>query len=389
MTKPPLTAIRILDLSRLLPGPYATLLLADMGAEVIKVETPRVGDYARLAPAEFGGNVMFQLINRGKKSVALNYRNKRGRQLFLRLAEQADVIIESFRPGSVEKWGIDYQAVRERNPKIIYCSLSGYGQSGPYRDRSGHDLNYIALAGLLGLNASPGGPPVVPGVQIADLAGAMMAALGILGALLGRDRSGEGVYLDIAMMDAVVSWIMPLAGGWWYGTGQEPQAGRMPLAGGLPCYNIYQTADGDYLTLGALEPPFWSKFCEVAGRPDLLPAAFDAGRIAEVADLFRSRTRKEWLDLFEGVAVCLEPINSLLEAFADPQIIHRGMTAGAAEPDRQAPFLGSPYPFPIKEGAAPALGRDTVELLAAAGIPEEEIEALLDRKVIAVSDSEG
>ena len=379
----PLSGIRILDLSRLLPGPYATLLMADLGAEVIKIETPRVGDYARHAPPEFGGNDMFYLLNRGKKSVGLNYRNKRGREIFLQLADTADVIIETFKPGSVDKWKIGYDVVKERNPGVVYCSLSGYGQDGPYRLRAGHDLNYVALAGMLGLNGVSGQAPVVPGVQVADLGGAMMATIAILGALMGRERSSEGAYLDISMLDTVVSLMMPVAGGWWHGTGQVPAAGKTPLGGALPCYGVYETQDGHYLTFGAIEPPFWSTFCEKTERPDLLKSAFVQEHIPQINELFKTRTRAEWLQLFEGHDVCLEPINTLEEAFNDPQIQHRGLTGGESPPERGQHFVGSPFPYPANTTPAPALGAHSLEILRAAGIAPAELDALAEKRVIA------
>ena len=193
MPASPLAGIRILDLSRLLPGPYLTQLLADLGAEVIKIETPRLGDYARVAPPEMGLGGMFEAVNRGKKSVAVNYRNPRGREIFLKLAATADVILEGFKPGSVKKWGIDYDAVRAVKPDIVYCSLSGYGQEGPYRDRAGHDMNYLAVGGALALNARADEAPVPYGLPAADLSGSMLAAIAILGALVGRGKTGRGM----------------------------------------------------------------------------------------------------------------------------------------------------------------------------------------------------
>ena len=321
----PLTGIRILDLSRLLPGPYATLLLGDLGAEVIKVETPLLGDYARRAPEAFGGMAMFELINRGKKSIGLNYRNKIGRKVFLRLASKADVILESFKPGSVSRWGIGFEEVQAVNPGIVYCSLSGYGQDGPYRDRVGHDLNYIALAGLLELTGEPGSAPTPPGVQLADLGGATMAAMAILAALLQKGRTGLGTYLDMAMFDTVVHWVMPTSAAILLGTQGEPERGRMPLTGGWACNAVYETADGRFITLAAIEPPFWSTFCQTIDRPDLLDKAFDAGARGAVREIFLDRTLTEWIHLFHGKEVPLEPVNTISEMLIDPQVRARGM----------------------------------------------------------------
>ena len=387
---PLLENIRILDLSRLLPGPYATMLLTDMGAEVIKVETPRVGDYARHLPDPFGGDSMYQMLNQGKKSLGINFRNKRGREIFLQLAERVDVIVEAFKPGSVVRWGTDYEAVQARNPRIVYCSLSGYGQTGPYRDRVGHDLNYIAIGGLLGLSGRSGGPPIPPGVQIADLAGGMMAAIAILAALFGRERTGQGSYLDVAMLDTVISWVLPVAGSWFFKTGQHPQRGNLSLSGSLPCYNIYQTADGVYLSLGALEPPFWSSFCQVVERPDLIKRSYDPHIIPEVASIFKEKSRAEWLLLFKDLDVCLEPVNNLEEMMNDPQVRHRGLVENLGSESGAYPRPGSPLPFSTSTRYAPApdLGQHTLELLNAAGISSEEIEELNQRGIIKISQGQ-
>lgn len=389
----PLQNVKILDLSRLLPGPYATRLLADLGAEVIKVETPLLGDYARAAPPEFGGLAMFQMLNRGKQSLALNYRNKQGRAVFLRLAETADLIVETFKPGSVDRWGIGYQAVRARNPRLIYCSLSGYGQTGPYRDRPGHDLNYIAIGGLLGLTGQAGGPPVPPGLQIADLGGATFAAFSMLAALIQRAHTGEGQHLDVAMLDPVVHWLLPTAGSNYFGTGKIPERGAMPLTGGWPSNNVYAAADGRYLSLGALEPPFWNEFCRVIGRNDLLPHAFDREKIPAVAEIFRQKTAAEWMRLFDGVNCPLEPVLTLPETLAHPQVIHRGLSTPPPPPgtgDEVArgdpPRLGSPFPYPAPEGPAPVLGQHTRAVLESAGYSPAEIAQLAENKVIKLAE---
>jgi len=316
----PLDGIRVLDLSRLLPGPYATMFLADMGAEVIKIETPRLGDYVRLAPDEFGGPGMFYMLNRDKKSLALNYRNQRGREIFHKLAATADLIIETFKPGAMARWGFDYESLRKNNPRIIVCSLSGYGQDGPFRDRAGHDINYTSVGGLVGLNGKLGGAPIANGVQIADMGGGMLAAMSILGALLSRERTGQGAYLDVAMLDLVVSWAMPIAGSWFFYKGTSPDPGQLPLSGGWPCFNVYQTADGKHMSLGALEDPFWSAFCKTVGRNDLLESRFDSAIIPQVAAIFIEKTQSEWIHLFEGIEVCLEPVNGIEEMLQHPQV---------------------------------------------------------------------
>jgi len=357
----PLSGIRVLDLSRLLPGPYCTMLLADMGAEVIKIETPRVGDYARFLPPEVGLSGLFAAVNRNKKSVALNYRNPRGKEIFLRLAREADVVLEGFRPGVVDRMGIGYEAVRGVNPRIIYCSLSGYGQSGPYRDRAGHDPNYLSVGGLLGLNGAAGGPPILPGVQIADLAGGMLAAIAILGALAGRERTGEGQYLDVSLIDAVVSWTAPTAGGQFFSTGKAPER--------------------QFIALAALEPDFWAAFCRVADRADLVPRQFDHSAIMEVAAVFRQRTRAEWLKRLEGADGCAEAVYSFEEMLSHPQVRHRGLVV---EKDGRAERIASPLVFTHRESdsPAPALGGNTIEILKQAGMSEEEIKELEAKGIV-------
>jgi crotonobetainyl-CoA:carnitine CoA-transferase CaiB-like acyl-CoA transferase len=367
----PLTGIRVLDLSRLLPGPYGTMLLADMGAEVVKIETPRVGDYARFLPPEMGLGMMFETLNRNKKSVALNYRNPRGRELFLGLAQRADVVLESFRPGAVTRWGIGYEAVRAINPRIVYCSLSGYGQSGPYRDRAGHDLNYIAIGGLLNLNGAEGGPPIPPGVEIADLAGGMLAATAILGALVGRQSSGEGAFLDVAMLDAVVSWVAPT-------TTANAQRGRLALSGEFPCFNVYEAADGKFLTLAALEPDFWRAFCAAVERNDLLARQFDHAAIPEIAAIFRQRSREKWLTLLGEKDACVEAVNSLEEMQRHPQVLHRRLV------ETDGAHMGSPLRFTAgrPSNPPPGLGEHTSEFLSEIGLSASELSELEARGVV-------
>jgi len=379
----PLDGIRVLDFSRLLPGPYCTMLLADLGAEVIKIETPLAGDYARTIPDAFGGSVMFETINRNKKSVAINYRHPRGQELLLRLVQTLDVVLETFRPGAAKRWGIGYEAMAQANPRIVYCSLSGYGQDGPYANRAGHDLNYIAIGGLLALNGIVGGPPIPPGVQIADLGGGMLAAIAILAALVGRSSTGRGAYLDLAMIDAVTSWAAPMAGSFYAATGQNPPRGQMPLSGGLPSYNVYETADGKFISLGILELHFWTAFCNAIQRNDLLARQFDATAIDELAQLFRQHTRDEWLEMLRKVDACIEPVNEIGEMLHHPQLRHRGLVVQTEAGAR----IGSPFRFAARSDQAPApsLGQHTLEVLEQLGLNKQELRELDAAGVVKLS----
>ncbi len=378
----PLQGIRVVDLSRLLPGPYLTQLLADLGAEVIKVETPLAGDYARMAPPETGLAGLFPAVNAGKKSLAVNYRKPQGREILHRLVAEADVFVEGFRPGAVRRWGLDYATLREINPRLVYVSLSGYGQTGPYRDRAGHDLNYQAIGGSLGLNGAPDGPPIPPSIPLADLGGATFAAIAVLAAIIGRERTGEGMYLDMALADAVVAWMAPLAGGPFFSEGIRPQRGKMPLAGGLPCFNVYETADGRYVSLAPVEPHLWSNFCRAVERPEWQQRQWDAKLIPEVAALFRERPLTDWLALAQTTEMALEPVLGYEETLQHPQIRHRGLVL---EDEEGRPVgIASPFPFlPSRERApAPALGEHTAEILRRLGYSPQQIEELLNRKIV-------
>ncbi len=386
----PLESIRVLDLSRLLPGPYATMLLADLGAEVIKIETPVLGDYMRLIPPfvenpESGEAVSapYLMVNRNKKSVALNFRNARGRELLNRLAREADVLLETFRPGAADRWGIGYAAMREVNPRLVYCSLSGYGQTGPYRDRAGHDLNYIALGGLLDVNGRPDGPPVPPAVQIADLSGGMLAAISILAAVIGRDRTGAGQYLDVSLFDAALSWTGTIIGG-AFAAGIKLERGKMQLNGGMACYNVYETQDGQHITLGAIEPHFWIAFCRAIGRGDLESRQYEYEAIPEVAGIFKTRSLAEWLKFFEQVDACIEPVTGFDRVSENPQVKHRGLIEQLSVPGfGPLPQVGSVFVFAQNRVTPPPrLGEHTREVLSGSGLNEEEIQALEKAGVI-------
>jgi crotonobetainyl-CoA:carnitine CoA-transferase CaiB-like acyl-CoA transferase len=376
----PLAGIRILDLTRLLPGPFLTQLLADLGAEVVKVETPTAGDYARHTPADMQLGGLFETINRGKKSIAVNYRNPRGREVFLKLVETADVVIESFRPGAAERFKIGYETLKEINARLVYCALSGYGQSGPYSKKAGHDLNYSAVSGALSLNARAGEAPIPFGATIADLSGAMLAGMAVLGALVGRQTSGQGAYLDVALLDGVYALMMPLAGAAHF-SGLPVQAGTLPLLGGLACYNIYETSDGKHITLGALEPTFWMDFCKVTDRADLIPRQFDRTIRADVAAIFKGRSLADWLNAFASSDGCVEPVLSFAEALENPQMRARGYVR---EEDGRAVGLNSPLVFTHgSPRVAPGWGEHTDDLLQDL-LGEEELEALKKDGIVGV-----
>ncbi len=386
----PLEGIRVLDLTRLLPGPYCTMLLADLGAEVIKIETPGLGDYMRLIPpfidnAETGETVStaYLMVNRNKKSVALNFRNRRGREVLLRLVEQVDVMIETFRPGAAAKWGIGYGALSAVNPRLVYCSLSGYGQSGPYKDRAGHDLNFLALTGLLAANGAAGGPPLPPAAQIADLGGGMLAAISILAALIGRDRTGKGQLLDVSLFDAALSWSSTMVGA-SYVAGKPIERGKMQLNGGMACYNVYETKDGKYLALGAIEPHFWSAFCKAVERPDLSGRAFDLDAIPNVAAIFRTRAFDEWLAFFGTIDACIEPVCDFGEVFENPQVKHRGLISQLEVPGMApVPQIGSVFVFADRASAPPPRqGQHTREILARAGLSDADLASLNEAGVV-------
>lgn len=389
----PLTGLRMLDLSRLLPGPYCSLLLADLGMEVLKVEDPDQGDYMRLmGPIRKRDGAYFLALNRNKKSMTLNLKLEEGKKIFYKLIQSYDIILEGFRPGVMDRLGIGYGELEKRNPGVILCSLSGYGQEGPYKDRSGHDVNYIGLGGILELTGTKETGPLIPGVQIADIgAGAMMAAIAILSAVFYRKKTGRGQHLDVAMHDGVVSWLSIHAGKYLV-DGELPLRGEMHLSGRYACYQVYPTKEGRYMSLGALEPKFWKNFCVAVGKEDLIPKQFIEGEeririIEELRKLFRTRTQKEWIDFFKEVDACCEPILTLDEVFQHPQVLHRKMLIEYEHPVegkvRQVgnPIKSSLFPFGTPS-PSPQRGEHTIEVLREIGYSEKEIERFKEAKAI-------
>jgi crotonobetainyl-CoA:carnitine CoA-transferase CaiB-like acyl-CoA transferase len=360
-----------------------------MGAEVIKVEDTGAGDYSRdLAKGRMAMSPMFHLVNRGKKSIAIDLRRDAGRSLFLRLAEGADAVVEGFRPGVVDRLGVGYEAVKAVNPAVVYAAISGYGQTGPWRERAGHDINYLSTAGVSDQIGAAGGPPQLANFQIADLAGGTLtAAMGILAALVQRLRTGEGRYVDVSMTDAAFAHsVVPVAT--MQALGAAVPRGMGMLTGGLPCYNIYETGDGRYMGVGSLEAKFWHMLCDAIGRPDLKEKHWVVGAEAEavkaeVAAAFKTRTQAEWAEVFAEVDCCVAPVLGTEEALEHPQLQAREMVCRLDDPeDGSVTVLGRPLKFdddaPFAETATPAPrhGEHTAPVLAALGVSDDDMERL-------------
>ncbi|HXC76307.1 MAG TPA: CaiB/BaiF CoA-transferase family protein [Candidatus Acidoferrum sp.] len=375
----PLTSIRVLDLTRLLPGPFCTMLLADMGADVVKVEEPGGGDYLRWSPPLVDGRgVLFNAINRNKRSITLNLKTPEGRDLLLQLAEHADVLVEGNRPGVMARLGVGWDVLQARNPKLVMCSITGYGQDGPYASRAGHDLNYMATAGALGLNGADDGPPVPLSVQVADIGGGGLAsAVAILAGLVEVSRGGQGRWIDASMFDGAVSWLSLVLAA--HGAGEHVGRGDQRLGGRYACYRVYACKDGGFYSVGALEPKFWATLCETIERPDLLDQQFadgDQGAHVHAAmeSVFLSRTRKEWEQKLEGLDVCCEPVLELSEVASHPQVVARGLLATTPAGIEVRPGIRLRADW--KRSGAPDLGEHTADILAEVGIDTVRLAAL-------------
>lgn len=394
----PLEGLQVLDLSRLLPGPFATQILADFGADVIKIEDTRSGDGFRAAePRIEGMSTRHVTLNRNKRCLALNLKAPAGREIFLRLARDAHVLLEQFRPGVMARLGLDYEAVRAVNPQIVYCSLSGFGQSAPYRDLAAHDPNYLSLAGVLSLIGDRDGPPALSGLQIADITAALLTALGILIAVRRAEREGVGDYLDMALFDSVIGTAVTAAAT-YFGTGRAPRRGEERHSGKYPMADIYETAEGGYITLAAIEEHFWMNLCRALGHEEWIEHQYAEGEKAEeiraeMRAIFRTRTRDEWFDLLKDKDVCVGPVLSLDEALTSEQVKSRGMVI-----PHDHPIVGRTSllatPIKLRDGAArirfPAgrLGEDTDAILAELGYDAEARARLRADGVVAGPDSQ-
>ena len=377
-----LEGLKVLDLSRLFPGPYCSMILADLGADVLRIEDRRFEGEGPGMPT----------VMRNKRHMRLNLKHPQGKEIFGRLARGADVILEGFRPGVTERLGIDYERMKKINERLIYCSVTGYGQDGPYKDMVGHDVNYLSFGGVLGLTGEPGRKPVIPPIQVADMAaGGMYAAIGIMAALIVRQMTGKGQYIDISMLDGVVA-MLPFPASLLWGLGKDPQRGDTLLSGRFPCYNVYETKDGEYISLGALEPRFWGELCKKLGREDFIAHQYDEGEKRSEIFLFLqrsflARTREEWMEELKELDVCFGKILHLDEAFQDPQVVHRQMvTEFHDEKQGKIKLLASPLKMsetPTDIRMAPAsFGEHTEEVLKELGFKEEEIKTLKEEGVV-------
>jgi crotonobetainyl-CoA:carnitine CoA-transferase CaiB-like acyl-CoA transferase len=385
-----LQGIRILDLTRMLPGPYATMILADLGAEVIKIEDVDKGDPLRGGDGDpLDSRALFAMLNRNKQSLAVNLKHPEGAGVFRALAKTADVVLEGFRPGVMDRLGIGYEALKAIQPGIVFCSLSGFGQDGPMRNRPAHDINYEALAGILGLQTDATGRPVMPPIQIADLGAALFAVIGVLSALRARERTREGQAVDVSMMDAGLA-LNVTAASLAAGGCEIPLRARLPLAGGLAYYNVYETADGRHLSVGAVEALFWKRFCSAIGHDEFASLQHDPSSqttmIRAVEAAIRARTLAEWMEVFGQMDACVTPVLALSEVLDDPQTRHRQMVL---EPQLKGGFRQLNLPFKLsatpsmpERTAAPRLGQHSRMVLSSSGYSAERIQLLAETGVI-------
>jgi crotonobetainyl-CoA:carnitine CoA-transferase CaiB-like acyl-CoA transferase len=390
----PLEGIKILDLSRLAPGPFCSMMLGDMGADVLLVEAPADGKLAAAIGGR-GGNVevmaAYNMMSRNKRSIVLNLREPDAREIFYRLAETADVVLEGYRPGVVKRLGVDYETLSQRNPRIVYCSLSGFGQTGPYSQLVGHDINYISVGGALGMIGWPDQPPAIPMNIIADFAGGgMHAAFGILAALMARERTGRGQYVDISMSDGVLYLLASMVGPVLMG-GASPTPGGTLLNGSVPHYNVYKCSDGGWVSIGSLEPHFFVNLCKTMACERYIPHQYDASKREEIAAYFReqfaTKPRDEWFRILSQSDICAAPVYSLEEALRDPHNLARQMVVEVDHPTLgKVKHVGigtklSDTPGSVRS-TAPLAGQHTDDVLSSIGYDAAGVAALRERGVV-------
>jgi crotonobetainyl-CoA:carnitine CoA-transferase CaiB-like acyl-CoA transferase len=379
----PLDGVHVLDLSRLMPGPLCTMILGDLGADVVKIEQPEIGDYARFAPPLIGDTgSAFLMLNRNKRSITLNLKNTEARGILHKLAMEADVFVESYQPGVAQRLGVGYSAISKVNERIVYCSISGFGQTGPYRDLVGHDLNYASYSGAIGATGPKGGPPVIPAVQICDIQSAIYAVVAITAALYRREKTGEGEFIDISLMDtAVASMIIPLS---YHFAGASTERGGSFLSGGAPFYNVYETKDRKFISIASLEPKFWGELCKALRVEEYQDQQITSAEVsqkirADFAEKFHGKKRDEWVKILNEREVPCAPVYDVSEVPADPQVRARQMifemeTEAFGKLNQIAtPIRISHSPLRVRS-APPKLGQHTLEILRGLGYSTRDVE---------------
>lgn len=381
----PLEGMKVLDLTRLIPGGFATLILADLGAEVLKIEDTNSGDYARWIEPDIGGfGCYFAALNRNKKSIRLNLKTEQGKEIFKKLIKNGyDIVVESFRPGVMDRLGIGYSVLKEINPGVIYCAITGYGQTGPKRERALHDLNCMSVSGLLGITGED--LPPIPG--IADAASSLFSVIAILGAFISREKDGKGRFIDVSMTESVISFFSFHLVKYMV-DGKLPEVGNTDFTGKFPCYGIYKTKDERYVSVAILEEKFWRNFCLSVGREDLIEKQYDSSRETkdEVARIFQLKTRSEWEQIAEEFDFCLEPVLNFREVLNHPQLRYRNLFFEINYGDKKIPQVRLPFIMSelgrVPANPPPLWGENTEEVLISLGYSREEIESLKEKGVI-------
>jgi len=387
-----LKGIRILDLSRLLPFNYCTMMLADLGAEVLKVEEPKIGDYMRWMPPKLKKEgAVFLMANRNKKSMTLNLKKDKGKDIIRQLVKEHDVLFESFRPGVMDKLGLGYEALKEINPKLVFCSSTGYGQNGPYKSRPGHDMNYLSVAGILNASGQSEKVPSIPSIPVADMSIGIFSAFSILAGIIESNRTGKGQYIELSMTDCMVSYNMINIAG-YIARQQSENVDDLGITGDTPCYNILKTKDNKFISLGNIEDKFWINLLKLVNREDLVKYQYAKGddakfAIDELQKIFLSKTRKEWLALLEGQDICYAPVNDIDDLIDDPQVSKRDMLLEMEHPvEGKIKTVGFPFKFSKTPGEiktpTPTLGQHTDDVLKILGYSDKQIAELKEKKVI-------